>query len=1063
LRSIEREIGGYERRAQAVERDARAAEHSSGITSQAISSVSNRIKGLESDTRRVDQSGSTLGRFFRNTRAGSDEANQSLSKLNASFQGFQVAFAIKYAQALLTALVGLGTTLFNIASAAAQAGAALAGAFAAGAAQAVPVIGVLVASLTRVASILKLVKEENQNQLLASHNATLANKRQADGINAVRSAQQALADSTRGVARAQVQAAQQQADADRRVREARNNLNLVYRQSKRDVQDLMNAEREAELQARGASLSLEDARRALREAIATGDVASIGQAQLSVDEARNNVRTSRQQVQRTRVDAAPGSQARTQPIVQAQQQLRQAERDRTRQQIQSAQQVADAQRSQRRAQENLTSAQHQNTLGTDQQATAVDRLKAQLALLSPAERKLYDAFLTLQKVYRQNARPITDILVRAYTEAVQRVTSLLQDRRILTGFRNIAQALARQIHLSLNEATGPQSQDFFVFLSKEAVRNIPIVGATLRTLFTAARNFVVAASPAFHDLLLLFRDYAGVIERASTRQQQITDFLRRGVRYFDDFVHLGGAAVRVLAALFRAGSGQVGDSAVQSLTRGLNHLAEQINDNSRKVHKFFVDALDVSKELLTIVGALAIEILGAFSPRNVHSFADFMKQVVIPAVGDAVKAMGFFTTIAHNVLSLPFVSTFAKVFIAAALLTKGFGILHAAVKGLFLLFEANPWIAAISVIIIALIELDKKFHIFAPTLRWLRRAFGDTFQWIANAIGNVVDFILGGISSMLGAIADLIGHLSGLPIVGKKFKGISTDLHDAQDSIDRFRDKVKDGAAHVSDRFDAMGDSASSNADRVSNSMQQMSQRVGKATDASARSFDQLFQAAKVSLKDIRQVTEINMEQIRSTLGSKSEAGKRALSNNFKLAINAVQRQMDAGQVSTKRGMEQIRKYLAQNLELYGFTLRQARNIVATGDPDANKGREGGASQITNYNRATGGPIGRRGEAGRDEVLAMLGRGEVVLTRHQQADIDSGRARTVDDALRNKRPHYFARGGRIPHFASGGRLQLPTNLSAVSPNRWAMAIPPTTSSDGRAPRCCHRSRARSPS
>lgn len=64
---------------------------------------------------------------------------------------------------------------------------------------------------------------------------------------------------------------------------------------------------------------------------------------------------------------------------------------------------------------------------------------------------------------------------------------------------------------------------------------------------------------------------------------------------------------------------------------------------------------------------------------------------------------------------------------------------------------------------------------------------------------------------------------------------------------------------------------------------------------------------------------------------------------------------------------------------------------------------------------ATGGWVGRRGQAGQDTVPAMLGVGEVVLNRHQQAVIEGilGPG-AIDQVLASvRRPHYMADGGRV--------------------------------------------------
>lgn len=82
---------------------------------------------------------------------------------------------------------------------------------------------------------------------------------------------------------------------------------------------------------------------------------------------------------------------------------------------------------------------------------------------------------------------------------------------------------------------------------------------------------------------------------------------------------------------------------------------------------------------------------------------------------------------------------------------------------------------------------------------------------------------------------------------------------------------------------------------------------------------------------------------------------------------------------------------------------------------------------------AGGGYIGGAGEAGRDDVPVMLGRGEAVLNRHQQPYVDAA-LRAVGEPgglsglfARVNRPHYMARGGSV----SGDTDVVPGLLSAL--------------------------------
>lgn len=79
----------------------------------------------------------------------------------------------------------------------------------------------------------------------------------------------------------------------------------------------------------------------------------------------------------------------------------------------------------------------------------------------------------------------------------------------------------------------------------------------------------------------------------------------------------------------------------------------------------------------------------------------------------------------------------------------------------------------------------------------------------------------------------------------------------------------------------------------------------------------------------------------------------------------------------------------------------------------------------TSTGRAQGGYIGQPGEAGGDNIPIVVGRGEAVLNRHQQAPVESALQMVygmgLDDLFGQiQRPHYMAKGGKVRGYKSGG-------------------------------------------
>lgn len=201
--------------------------------------------------------------------------------------------------------------------------------------------------------------------------------------------------------------------------------------------------------------------------------------------------------------------------------------------------------------------------------------------------------------------------------------------------------------------------------------------------------------------------------------------------------------------------------------------------------------------------------------------------------------------------------------------------------------------------------------------------------------------------------------------------------------------------------------------------------------------FEQLDESATKSITHLRRRVNSNLKAIETAMGRDTAAGRQAAARNFNLAAAAIRKSMDDGVISTKEGLAEIRRLMVRKLQEFGFSEEQAKNI-RNGQRYDGGANEGGAP-IAGTNRAGGGWIGRPGEAGRDKVPAMLGRGEAVLNRHQQRVVNAALAATGQGNLntlfsRVKTPHYLASGGfagEPQHFAGGGVVEAGRRLRGM--------------------------------
>jgi hypothetical protein len=813
-RALERDANASESAARSADRVASTHERSAGRVSRSIATVVRDLNNLEGRTRTTEAATTRFGRVLQRLGIQSDGTKSSLRGLNAEFQGFQLAIVIKYAQSLLSTLIALGAQLVAVAAAAGQAAAGLGAAFGAAAAQAVPVVGVLAAAFGRLTAVLKAVKLQNQQQLTDTHNTEAAARRQTSAADQIRNAQQQVADAHRNVARAVQDLARTQADASRQEVQAQQAVTQARKDAIRTVQDLIAAERDAQVQ-------LLQAQAQLRGSVQSGDVLGT----LAAFDARA---AARRGVTRARQDAAP-VRARGVEGVDAVQQAEQRVADVRRtsaQQIASAeQQVSDAQRQSRRAEQDLARTRVEAAQNINQETAAADKLTNSIKLLSPAEQQLYRRILALQETYKRAVRPITDIITNAFTGVVDRVNQLLRNPQIMRGFRNIAVEIAGSIRQATSEAGGPRSVGVFELLQREATRNIPIVTRIAVNLFRTLRSLVVDALPAFRVLLGYIEGYARGLRRAvETRPGQLRDFFVQGVRYANQFFKLGLAIVRLLLAIGgRGGAASEGSRTIRELTDYVDHLTDRVNHNAGSIRRFFHSTHDSVKEVLGVLGALATTLIQAFNPGSIKTLADFLKEVIIPAIGTTIQIMGALVNTFHQFLSLPGVAQVAQLAATFLLLARGLDIIHHAVSSIlqilpnflrgFGLMAAEGeaaegtflglgiamggWVLIIvGAVIGAIILLNKHFHFLGPTFKWLKGVAGDFFDWIKGAARSVVSWfsdvwnhgLLMWIRAPFIALARIIGRST-------LFKAI---LDDARAVISFFSDVATGGGGWAS-------------------------------------------------------------------------------------------------------------------------------------------------------------------------------------------------------------------------------------------------------------------------
>jgi hypothetical protein len=155
--------------------------------------------------------------------------------------------------------------------------------------------------------------------------------------------------------------------------------------------------------------------------------------------------------------------------------------------------------------------------------------------------------------------------------------------------------------------------------------------------------------------------------------------------------------------------------------------------------------------------------------------------------------------------------------------------------------------------------------------------------------------------------------------------------------------------------------------------------------------------------------TKTGMGAIRSLMSDLSKKGASAVERNMPTFVRAIHDAMRSGKLTTRDGMTYILKAFEKTSSAFGIggTLGTAAGWLAASLP---KKARGGRAEA-------GGWIGQPGERGQDQIPIVVGAGEAVLNRHQQAPVENALRMVygmgLDDLFsRVQRPHYMAKGGR---------------------------------------------------
>jgi hypothetical protein len=675
-----------------------------------------------------------------------------------------------------------------------------------------------------------------------------------DSEKAQQNAIRDLAEARRNQRKAIVDAALEERDARLGVREAE----LGVLDAKKKLADFEDSRRRQGADLEEAQSALQEAQDRLALARKQGDVVEIATASAAVAAARSNVNSVQDQISATanqQKELEVGVERAKLNVDQAEVRRKRAIADNKRLRSQGVEgspevkaavdRVAQSNRDHAAAIRGVVSAQrslndsnhsvmlaHRSvrdaaiavTAATDKMSAAQRNAQREFNKLSPAEQGFVKSMEKLQKDMKTFLRPITDIIISAFSRGLNRADQLVRDPKIRASLTVLAGEIAKVGDKFTKWAISPEGRRAILFFIHEASRELPIIADAAGRFLRVLIRIGIAAAPIFDGIVggidkiaKKWDDWTSKAKKFSPQDAfhhretnkatgNLEKFFNGANKHLSAWGRLTKAIGSFLVALIKAAS-PVGLKMVNGMAEAFNKLADRINKNPKAVRDFFENVRKGLAELLPVLGKFALDLVKAFSSKNFIEFTKFVVEIMIPGLIQLINYLGAVAGAISKFFEIPVVGPFAKFvlqlsfgYLALRKLLPIFKVfdavflkLGAAMKGVILIvpkfiasmlgidavatkaFFSNPWVIAIGAIILAIILLDRKFHFLKPTIEAIGRAFRSVFDWIKDHWKLVLALLLGPIGLAVDAIATHWGTIK--RAFSSAFRFISDILH----------------------------------------------------------------------------------------------------------------------------------------------------------------------------------------------------------------------------------------------------------------------------------------------
>jgi hypothetical protein len=451
-----------------------------------------------------------------------------------------------------------------------------------------------------------------------------------DSEKAQQDAIRELADARRNQRRAIVDAAIEERDARLGVREAE----LGVLDAKKKLADFEKQQLTQGSDLEDAQKALQEAQDRLKLAQQQGDAVEIATSAAAVAAARSNVKsvqdqidaTSNQQkdlvlgVERSKISLDQAEIRRKRAIVDnkrigsqgvegspevksAVDRVAQSNRDHAaalRGVVTAQRRLVDSNHSVMLAHRSVRDAEIAVTAATDKMSAAQRNAQREFNKLSPAEQGFVKSMEKLQKDMKRFLRPITDIIIAAFSRGLDRADQLVRDPKIRPSLAVLAGEIAKVGDKFTKWAISPEGRRTILFFIHEASRELPIIADAAGRFLRVLVRIGIAASPVFDGIIAgidkiakKWDDWTSKAKKFSPKDAfhhretneatgNLEKFFNGANKHLTAWGRLTKAIGNFLVALIKAASPE-GLKMVNGMADAFNKLADRINKNPKAV------------------------------------------------------------------------------------------------------------------------------------------------------------------------------------------------------------------------------------------------------------------------------------------------------------------------------------------------------------------------------------------------------------------------------------------------------------------------------------------------